>query len=63
VTAFLENLEIIDGPELVSAYDELSLWSAPFGQLLLRHVPLRRKMRVLDGGDAGPDDESRRPLA
>jgi SAM-dependent methyltransferase len=29
-------------------YDELPLWSAPFGQLLLEHVPLRRGMRVLD---------------
>lgn len=47
---YLDDLAIVDGPELVSAYDELSLWSAPFGNLPLEHVPLRRGMRVLDVG-------------
>jgi arsenite methyltransferase len=29
-------------------YDELPLWSAPFGQLLLEHIPLQPDMSVLD---------------
>src|SRR5258708_31031905 len=37
-----------DWAAIAAAYDELRLWSAPFGQLLLEHVPLRRGMRVLD---------------
>lgn len=47
---YCDDLAIIDGPELVSAYDELSLWSAPFGRLLLDNVPMRRGLRVLDVG-------------
>ncbi|TCN44251.1 ubiquinone/menaquinone biosynthesis C-methylase UbiE [Kribbella orskensis] len=31
-------------------YDELPLWSAPFGQLLLEHVPLRRGQTIVDVG-------------
>ena len=31
-------------------YDELPLWSAPFGQLILERVPLRRGQTVLDIG-------------
>lgn len=31
-------------------FDELPLWSAPFGLLLLDHVPLRRGVTVLDVG-------------
>lgn len=34
----------------VSAYDELPLWSALFGQLLLKNLPLRLNMKVLDVG-------------
>lgn len=30
--------------------DELSLWAAPFGLMLLEHVPLKRGMRILDVG-------------
>jgi precorrin-6B methylase 2 len=37
-------------PEAVSAYDELPLWSAMFGLLMLRHLELRRDMRVPDVG-------------
>jgi arsenite methyltransferase len=37
-------------PETVSAYDELPLWSAMFGLLLLEHVKLRRRMKVVDVG-------------
>jgi ubiquinone/menaquinone biosynthesis C-methylase UbiE len=37
-----------DWASVAADYDELPLWSAPFGQLLLEHVPLCRGMRVLD---------------
>ncbi|HSB64375.1 MAG TPA: methyltransferase domain-containing protein [Thermoanaerobaculia bacterium] len=37
-------------PDTVAAYDELPLWSALAGQLLLHHVPLKRHVRVLDAG-------------
>ena len=37
-------------PEVVAAYDELPLWSAMAGLLLLQHVPLGRGIRVLDVG-------------
>jgi arsenite methyltransferase len=39
-----------DSPETVSAYDEVPLWSAPFGQLLLREVPYKPYLHVLDLG-------------
>lgn len=41
-----------DSPSFIDAFDELPLWSAMFGQLLLEHVPLRAGMRVLDVGCA-----------
>jgi arsenite methyltransferase len=45
--AFSVDLEDAD---VVSAYDEIPLWSAMFGLLLLAHVPLRRHAAVLDVG-------------
>ncbi len=39
-----------DSPAFVDAYDELPLWSASFGLLLLEHVPLRERIVVLDVG-------------
>ncbi|HET9425138.1 MAG TPA: class I SAM-dependent methyltransferase [Gemmatimonadaceae bacterium] len=39
-----------DSPAFVDAYDELPLWSALFGQLLLDHVPLRAGTIALDAG-------------
>jgi arsenite methyltransferase len=39
-----------DSPEFVDTYDELPLWSAPFGLLLFKHLELRRGMEVLDVG-------------
>ncbi|HVE69819.1 MAG TPA: class I SAM-dependent methyltransferase [Thermoanaerobaculia bacterium] len=39
-----------DSREFVDAYDELPLWSAMFGQLLLEHVPLRENSVALDVG-------------
>lgn len=40
----------LNSPETISVYDELPLWSAMFGLLLLKHVPLSRDMQVLDVG-------------
>jgi len=39
-----------ESPELLAAYDELPLWSAMFGLLLLEEVPLTNVMNVLDVG-------------
>jgi arsenite methyltransferase len=36
--------------EFADAYDELPLWSAPFGLLLLERVPIRADQAVLDVG-------------
>lgn len=36
--------------EFVEQFDELPLWSAPFGLMLLEQVPLRRGMTILDVG-------------
>ncbi|TAL34748.1 MAG: hypothetical protein EPN93_11480 [Spirochaetes bacterium] len=40
----------LDEPCLVSALDEMSLWSAPFGMALLDEIPYRAGMSVLDLG-------------
>lgn len=37
-------------PEIAEYCDELSLWSAPFGLMLLERIPLKPKMKVLDVG-------------
>lgn len=37
-------------PDVVSAYDEVSLWSAMFGQMLLERIPMQPGMAVLDIG-------------
>ncbi|RPI24365.1 MAG: class I SAM-dependent methyltransferase [Acidobacteria bacterium] len=39
-----------EDPDLVSAIDELPLWSAPFGQALLDAVALKPHLQVLDIG-------------
>ena len=39
-----------EDPDLVSVFDELPLWSSPFGLELLEIVRMRRGMRVLDVG-------------
>lgn len=36
--------------EFVSFYDELPLWSAPFGLLLLENIPLKVDSTILDVG-------------
>ena len=37
-------------PQVLAAYDELPLWSAMFGLLLLDEVPLAKMTNVLDVG-------------
>jgi arsenite methyltransferase len=39
-----------DSPEFVDTFDELPLWSASFGLLLLKHVPLKPNQTVVDVG-------------
>jgi len=48
----MKYLEEIDykTPEFGDLYDELPLWSAPFGLMLLEHVPLRAGQTILDLG-------------
>jgi ubiquinone/menaquinone biosynthesis C-methylase UbiE len=48
--SFLESVPDFESPELLTAYDELPLWSAMFGMLLLDEVPLAGRHRVLDVG-------------
>jgi arsenite methyltransferase len=39
-----------DSPAFVSSFDELPLWSASFGLLLLKHLELKPNLTVLDLG-------------
>ncbi|MFN0050738.1 MAG: class I SAM-dependent methyltransferase [Planctomycetales bacterium] len=47
--SYLDDIDL-GHPDLGDLYDELPLWSAPFGILLLDQAPLRRGMTVLDLG-------------
>jgi arsenite methyltransferase len=40
----------LEHPDLGDLFDELTLWSAPFGLLLLDRVPMKRGMTILDVG-------------
>lgn len=46
---YLEEINC-NTPEFGDLYDELPLWSAPFGLMLLEHVVLRPGMTILDVG-------------
>ncbi len=46
---YLEEIDITT-PEFGELYDELPLWSAPFGLMLLDRVPMKRGSTVLDVG-------------
>ncbi len=50
MTDYLDSRFDLDDADLVSVYDELSLWSAAFGLQLLEHVPLRGDTTALDVG-------------
>jgi arsenite methyltransferase len=40
----------LNDPKIVEVYDDLPLWSAMAGQLLLRYLPVAPELRVLDVG-------------
>lgn len=48
--SYLDQHFPFDSTAHVSLFDELSLWSSHFGQVLLDNVPLRKGMTVLDVG-------------
>ena len=50
VTDYLTFAVDLNAPETVSVCDELPLWSAMFGLLLLRHVSMSKGIQVLDVG-------------
>ena len=50
MTDYLNDAYDVADPDFVSVYDELPLWSAMFGLVLLDHVPLEPNMTVLDVG-------------
>ena len=37
-------------PKVVNIFDEVTLWSAPFGRLLLEHIPMKPNCKILDIG-------------
>ncbi len=46
---FLDDVDLED-PSFAEIYDELPLWSAPFGRMLLDRVPLDKNGTILDVG-------------
>ncbi len=50
VTFLDPAFDLIEDPDAVSAYDELPLWSAVFGNLLLEKVEMKPGLKVLDVG-------------
>jgi arsenite methyltransferase len=50
MTDYLDDTFEWSDPRLVDAYDDLPLWSASFGLLLLKHIRLERGMSMLDIG-------------
>ena len=47
---FLDFNPDFNSPQVIAAYDELPLWSAMFGLLLLEEVPLANVTNALDVG-------------
>jgi ubiquinone/menaquinone biosynthesis C-methylase UbiE len=50
MTDYLTHHFDMDDPDLISAIDELPLWSAPFGLRLLETIDMKKNMKVLDIG-------------
>ncbi len=50
MTKYLTFNADFDNPDFAAAYDELPLWSAKFGFLLLENIELRQDITVLDVG-------------
>jgi ubiquinone/menaquinone biosynthesis C-methylase UbiE len=46
---YLESIDLT-APEFGDLYDELPLWSAPFGLMLLERVPMKSGLTILDIG-------------
>jgi len=46
---YLSEIDL-DDPKVTEHLDELSLWSAPFGMMMLNRVPMRRGVTILDVG-------------
>ncbi|MEE9430720.1 MAG: class I SAM-dependent methyltransferase [Melioribacteraceae bacterium] len=36
--------------EVVNIFDEVTLWSAPFGRLLLENIPMKSEAKIVDIG-------------
>lgn len=49
MTAYL-SYTFNDNPDFISTFDELPLWSASFGLLLLKHLDLKPNLTVIDIG-------------
>jgi len=45
---FLHHTYDLHQPELASAFDQVSFWSARFGALLFKHLTLRPHLTILD---------------
>jgi arsenite methyltransferase len=45
---FLHSTYDLNDPDLPSAFDQVSFWSARFGSLLFRELPLRPHLNILD---------------
>ena len=50
MTDYLQHPVGLDTPGVAAVMDELSLWSARFGLLLLEQVPLQNNSQILDLG-------------
>ena len=46
----MKKLLDCDNKEMVDVFDEVTLWSAPFGRLLLENIPMKPKAKVVDIG-------------
>src|SRR5258708_35126699 len=45
---FLHRTHDLHQPELASAFDQVSFWSARFGSILFKHLTLRPNLKILD---------------
>lgn len=50
MTEYLADEWDLNSDEFVAVLDEVTLWSAMFGKIMLDHLPLRRNIKVLDVG-------------
>lgn len=47
---YLNKNHSFNSSRLINSYDELPLWSAPFGMKILEHFPYGKNLKVLDTG-------------